>query len=92
MSRAHRTVVVLALLGVVGLLGTVAGCETGQREEGVQAAQSREHSPADAMTQSDAQRAEAAIERDRREMSGERRPVDPSRPRVVDQPRSNTRR
>jgi hypothetical protein len=39
------------------------------------------------MARSDAQRAEADLERQRREGQAERRPYDPGNDRVVDQPR-----
>lgn len=77
--------------GAFGLL--ICGCRGAAPTQQPAAAPSTESAqPADALTPSDSNRAQAAIREDRREMSGERRPADPGRERVVDQPRVGERR
>lgn len=72
---AMRVVLVAALSGVFA----ASGCESGKRSESADQPVGAE--------ESDAARAERAIERDQRENRGERRPYsEPQRP-PVDQPR-----
>ena len=93
MNRIRRTPLWLSLLGILPLLWVTVGCQNTPRQQGVQAApDTAEREPVDVMAQSDAARAEAAIERDRREMSGERRPRDRRDRDVVDQPRVGRQR
>lgn len=93
MRRITQASLCCALV-TAGLLGlVVAGCRTTTAPaEPAAAPPTESHHPSDAMVQPDAQRAQAVIEEDRREMSGERRPADPGRERVVDQPRVGGRR
>jgi len=77
--------------GAFGLL--IGGCRSAAPAQQPAAAPPAESAqPADALTPSDSNRAQTAIREDRREMSGERRPADPGRERVVDQPRVGERR
>ncbi len=93
MSRFRPATFWLALLAAAPLLCTAAGCQTAARHEGARAAAtSHEPQPVDALTQSDAQRAKAAIESNQRDMSGERRPFERESGRPVDQPRVGDRR
>ncbi len=79
---------------IAGAAFTAAsGCRQTERKHTTQTASSPSASqPVDAITRSDAERAEAAIERNQREMSGERRPTAPPAGRPVDQPRVGGRR
>lgn len=81
----------LLAAGAFGLL--ICGCHSATPTQEPAAAPPAESAqPADALTPSDSNRAQTAIREDRREMSGERRPADPGRERVVDQPRVGERR
>lgn len=90
LPRAPWRCAVVAV-GAFGLL--IAGCRSAAPAHQPAAAPPAESAqPADALAPSDSNRAQAAIREDRREMSGERRPADPGRERVVDQPRVGERR
>ena len=87
MSRVGRNTLVLSFLGLLGLAWPIVGCQTAPKQPAAKTQPATQPSPADAMARTDAERAENAIDQDQREMSGERRPRDPGRERVVDQPR-----
>lgn len=88
MIHMPRPTVALALVGCLLVFGATLGCQTTPKSESPPAAQSAgSEQPTDVMAKSDAERATDTLERDRQEMSGERRPHDPNRTRVVDQPR-----
>ena len=79
----------LAAIGSLLLaLGGAWGCRPTDRRSGSEPTTAPgEQQPLDAIAQSDAQRAEAAIDRNQREMSGERRPFERPADRPVNQPR-----
>lgn len=87
MNRVCRNMFLLSLPGLLGLAWPITGCQTAPKQQTVEAQPTTEPSPADVMARSDAERAENAIDQDKRNMSGERRPRDTGRERVVDQPR-----
>jgi hypothetical protein len=93
MSRIAHIGLALTLLAAGAAFSAVSGCRQTERPSGVQAISAPAASqPVDAIARSDAERAEAAIERNQREMSGERRPNAPPEGRPVDQPRVGGRR
>lgn len=87
MRRFHRVLAGAADVCAALLLCVAFGCQTAPRSAPATAAPTTQSSPTDVMARSDAERAEDAIEQNQREMSGERRPRDMGRDRVVDQPR-----
>ncbi len=88
--RAARTGLII---GAVGLLLPAIGCQPSERRSGTTpTTMSATTQPAEAMVQSDAQRAQDAIERNQREMSGERQPYERPAERPVDQPPVGGRR
>ena len=93
MVRTGRVIAWALLAGALPVLGLTAGCQTGERQKSAPpAATASSSQPTDVMARSDAQRAEADLERQRREGMAERRPYDPGNDRVVDQPRVGDRR
>lgn len=93
MKRTNRTVVWAVVAGALPVLAFTAGCQTGERQKTAPPTSTAPSSqPANVMARSDAQRAEADLERQRREGQAERRPYDPGKERAVDQPRVGGRR
>jgi hypothetical protein len=93
MKQTGRVIAWVLLAGALPVLGLMAGCQTGEPQKSAAPAPTASSSqPTDVMTRSDAQRAEADLERQRREGQAERRPYDPGHDRVVDQPRVGGRR
>lgn len=87
MHWIRRAMYLAVLLSIPLAIGVMVGCQTTQRQDTAPTGTvSPGNEPANAMAQSDAQRAEKAIERDRQDQSGERRPTDRRDQRVVDQP------
>lgn len=77
---------ILVMCGVLFAIVWLGGCRTTEPNGGVQADEpQREARMENSIAGDDAERAKAALERDRR--SGERRPATPQRSPVVDQPR-----
>gem|GEM_PF-5901535 len=83
------TLMVAALMAAAN-----SGCQTGQRQvpPQTQPAARDERDPAQAMAGTDAERAKAALEKNKQTQSGERRPFQREERRVVDQPRIEGRR
>lgn len=83
--RSHRIWKLLLVFPLVWT-GAVLGCRSTQPAAASQPASTREEARMeDALADSDAERAKAALERNQR--TGERRPAVPERPPTVDQPR-----
>lgn len=92
MNTIHHSLRWLPTLSVAFLLFLSSGCQTPPQSDASPAvAAEPSQEPANVMAQSDTERAEAAIERDRQERSGQRRPFDRGHDRVVDQPRVGNR-
>ncbi|MEW6199920.1 MAG: hypothetical protein AB1601_14810 [Planctomycetota bacterium] len=93
MRRLPRAPWRCALVAAGAFLMLVGGCRSAAPANQPAAAPTTPSAqPADALTPSDTNRAQTAIREDQRAMSGERRPADPGRERVVDQPRVGERR
>jgi hypothetical protein len=87
MHWIRRALYLSALLGIPLACALSVGCQTAPRQNTAPTgAVSPGNEPPSAIAQSDAQRAEKAIERDSQDRAGERRPVDRRDQRVVDQP------
>ena len=83
----------LLLAGSLAFVGLTTGCETGERRPSAQSSSVAPTSqPTDVMARSDSERAQADLERQRREGMPERRPYDPGGGRPVDQPHVGGRR
>jgi len=84
----RRAQVYRVTVGIALLAGTLAGCQSAQRESATQPARAPGDTEArieDSIARSDAERAKEALERDW--PKGERRPTVPPRRPLVDQPR-----
>jgi hypothetical protein len=93
MTRLRGTAIGLLMVGVAGLLLAATGCQQSQPRPSAHATSAPAATqPVDAITQNDAQRAAAAIERNQREMSGARQPYERPAEPPVDQPRVGGRR
>ncbi len=94
MARIRRMALIGGVLGGWLVLGAIVGCQQPRESREVEPRPTRTDrgAPGDPVTSADAARAQAALERNQQEMSGERRPVDPVRSRPVDQPRVGQRR
>ncbi len=88
-----RKVTLGLAVSAAALLLAVAGCQSSERRSNQPTTTAPASSqPADVMAQSDAERAENAIDRNQQAESGERRPYQPPPGRPVDQPRVGVRR
>ncbi len=97
MSRIRQSVVGALLCGAVLLIGVAFGCEPGGGKPAPATAQPTSLATSrpgaiDVISQSDTDRAKAAIQRTERERAAERRPYEPPPGPVVDQPRVGGRR